>query len=240
MFGGQGVKIGELFGIKIYLNSSWFLIASVFVLSMQLYFAKAVPNQHAFSYWIFGILTAALLFISLLAHEFSHCLMARPFGIVFRSITLLMLGAVAISHTPLSKTTAKAEFFISLAGPLSNFAMAGALLSAADSLNLPKTSLVLESIALIATMNIVLGLFNLLPCFPMDGGRVLRAVLWWRTENIQKATTIAFWAATITCVLLVSALVWKASMWQALWIGTILTFIIRAGYTECRALSESE
>jgi Zn-dependent protease len=234
----QGVKIGELFGIKVYISLSWFLIAGALAWSVQLRFTETVPNQHAFLYWIFGIITVALLFASLLIHEFCHCLIGKLFGVVFRSITLLILGAVATSYTPLSKTTAKAEFYIALAGPLSNFALAGALFSLEGPLNLPKASLALESIVLIMSINIVLGLFNLLPCFPMDGGRILRAAIWWRTKNLQKATVIAFWVAIATCLLLLGALVWRKDIAQALWIGAILIVIINSAYAEYRAVNQ--
>ncbi len=239
MFESQGVKIGELFGIKIYLALSWFLIAGVLTWVIKLSIAKAVPDQHAFLYWTFGILVVALLFASLLIHELSHCLIGKLFGVVFKSITLVMTGAFAIADMSLSKKSATAEFFISLAGPLSNFALASALFSFAVLLNLPETSLELESFTQIITVNITLGLFNLLPCFPMDGGRVLRAALWWRTKDLQKATAIAFGAALTTCVLLLGALFWRGNLAQTLWIGIILiAFIVPSAYAEYRAVNK--
>lgn len=237
MFGGKPVEMGRLFGIRIRADLSWFILVALVTWKIYNLLIVKVPDQPFFLYWMFVFFLTTGVFVSLLMHEFSHCLVARHFGIVFSRITLCVFGAIATSDIKLSKLSAKSEFWFTLAGPLSNFCLVALL--AAPAFLLPKNSLWFESALMLLYINALLCLFNLLPCLPMDGGRILRAALWWRTGNLQKATTIAFWVAIVTSAALLAFLIFTGSIGQLFWIGALLLFIIPSAYDEYRMVHKS-
>lgn len=237
MFGGKPVEVGRLFGIRICADLSWFIIAALVTWNIYSRLIEKVPDQPFLLYLMFAFFLTAGVFASVLIHELSHCFVARRFGIVFSRITLCVFGAIATSNTKLSKLSAKSEFWFTLAGPLSNFCLVALL--AAPAFLLPKNSLWFESALMLLYINMILGLFNLLPCLPMDGGRILRATLWWRTGNLQKATTIAFGVAITTSAALLTFLIFTRSIGQLFWIGALLLFIIPSAYDEYRMIHKS-
>lgn len=181
------LKIATIMGIPIRVHFSWLIIFGLITWSLStFYFPKAAPELPVTSYWISGVVASILLFLSVAFHELSHSFVALRYKISIISITLFIFGGVAqMKGEPQSP---KAEFRIAIAGPLSSFFLS-LVFSAAYFLSEPYVLKALFSY--LARLNLILGIFNLIPGFPMDGGRVLRAFLWKRTDNFFYATRTA-------------------------------------------------
>ncbi len=175
-------------GIPIGVDFSWFLIFGLLSWSLaQNYFPGEFKDWPTYLYWFLGMVTSLLLFASVLLHELGHSYMARRFDLPVRSITLMVFGGVAqIAGEPRS---ARAEFWIALAGPLVSF-LIGAVLYLVEPL-VREFAPLLAVVKYLAYINIILAVFNLIPGFPLDGGRVFRAIVWAVTHNLRKATIIA-------------------------------------------------
>lgn len=182
-------KIARIFGIDIHIDSSWFIIFILFtwVLASS-YYPERFPEWSASQNWILGAFTALLLFVSVLIHELSHSLIAIHQGEQVRSITLFILGGVAQIHGE-PKQPLK-EFVMALAGPFASFVLAILFLMLNFVLHGFSRPLAAAAFYLFL-LNVALGCFNLLPGFPMDGGRVLRSIIWQVTGDLEKATKIA-------------------------------------------------
>jgi len=189
------VTIMRVAGIPIRLDASWFVIALVLTWAMAIRFAALFPREThpdftAATYWsmAFGMMIG--LFTCLILHEMGHCLMGKRFGMRFRSITLFIFGGVAeLESDPRS---ALAEFWMALAGPAVSLALAGSFWVLAIVGEFVNWFLPLQVIAAeLAFLNLILVGFNMLPAFPLDGGRVLRAAMWKLTGNYQRATVFA-------------------------------------------------
>lgn len=176
-------KIGSIMGIPIRVHFTWFVVFGLITWSLStFYFPKAAPDLPAVSYWVKGTLASLLLFASVAFHELAHSVVARRYHITIESITLFIFGGVAqMKGEP---PHPKAEFRIALAGPLSSFFLSA--LFYYGTLNTAGGTRAL--FAYVAQINLIIGLFNLIPGFPMDGGRVLRAYLWQRKKNYFYAT----------------------------------------------------
>ncbi len=182
-------RIGRVAGIDIFIDSSWFVIFILFTWAVSTsFFPQRFPDKVAVFHWILGTLTSLLVFASVLVHELSHSLVAKKQGETVKSITLFIFGGVAqITAEPKEPIH---EFTMAFAGPLASFAVAG--VSFVASFLLPGFSEPLAAVALYLSMvNVGLGIFNLLPGFPMDGGRVMRSIVWKITGDLKKATRIA-------------------------------------------------
>lgn len=182
-----GFRIGRLFGIPVYLHASWFIMFAL----ITFWFAAVVKGQHAgwnpVQYWLLGIVISIIYFASIVFHELSHSLVAMHYKIPVDSITLFVFGG--LSRISREAETAKQEFNIAIAGPLSSFFLGGVFLLIYE---LVPAGGPLHSIAgWMSILNFILGAFNLIPGFPMDGGRVLRAAVWGATKNYDKASRIA-------------------------------------------------
>ena len=176
-------KVATIMGIPIRLHFSWFIEFGLITWSLSThYFPKAAPDLPVASYWIKGTLAALLLFASVAFHELSHSYIAKKYHVSITSITLFIFGGIAqIKGEP---PHPKAEFRIAIAGPLSSFFLAGLFFL----LSISTTGGPRALFSYLAQINFVLGAFNLIPGFPMDGGRILRAVLWSRTKDFFYAT----------------------------------------------------
>jgi Zn-dependent protease len=185
-----GFPLFRLAGIQVRVDPSWFLIFLLIWWSLSAgYFPRAHPDTAPAQSWAAGLLAALLFFLSLLLHELSHSLVARRAGHEVRSITLFLFGGAAeMTSEPEDPGT---EFRIAVVGPLASFALAlgfwlaGALLAGAA------PELLVGVLRYLAYVNLALGTFNLLPGFPLDGGRMLRALLWWRTGSLRRASRVA-------------------------------------------------
>lgn len=182
-------KVARISGIDIKIDSSWIVIFLLFTFSLSaFYFPQSFQVASRVHYWLLGILTSLLVFISVLFHELAHSLTAKKQGEEVEDITLFILGGVArISVEP--KTPQK-EFFMALIGPVSSFFLALVFILI-SLLVAPYSKPFQVAAAYLGYINAIVGGFNLLPGFPMDGGRVLRAIVWKATGDIKRATRVA-------------------------------------------------
>ncbi len=193
------IKLGRIFGIEIGLHYSWLIIALLITLSLVGQFQ--VHNQHwgQTVIWAAAIVTALLFFAAIVVHELSHALVARARNLPVRSITLFALGGVA--QIEKEAAAPKTEFWMGIAGPITSFliglgclllawALGGWTLEAAAQTPVTQTPLV-AILVWLGVINIALAIFNMVPGFPLDGGRVLRAIIWWITGNAVRAIKIA-------------------------------------------------
>jgi len=184
-----GIPIGKIFGISLRLNYSWIIVFGLVTWTLAAnYFPLTFPNWSTTTSLVAGIITSLLFFISLLAHELMHSVVAQAKGIKVNSITLFIFGGVAqMSEEP---KRPKNELLISLAGPLTSLVIGGVCWGIWFGLR--DTAQFLEAVTFwLGWINIFLAGFNLIPGFPLDGGRVLRSILWWRSGNLRKATRTA-------------------------------------------------
>ncbi len=182
-----GMRIGKILGIPIYLHSTWVIIFAAITYSLATQFEQKNPSWSPTQEWSVAVITSVLFFASLLFHELAHSVVAQHYKIRVLSITLFIFGGVASIERDPSK--AIQEFNIAVAGPLSSGLLAGIFFGLAAVF--PANETVKSSALWLASMNAWLALFNLLPGFPLDGGRIFRAIIWGATRNFSKATRIA-------------------------------------------------
>lgn len=211
-----GFRLGRIFGITIAIDWSWFFIFLLVTVNLGLVFSQAHPDWEPGLRWIVAIGAALLFFISVLLHELAHSLVARAQRLPVRNITLFLFGGVSnIERNPPSP---QVEFLITIVGPVTSLVL-GALLLGLARTNLQRLDLNSTNPALIfaqldpltsillwlGPVNIALGLFNLIPGFPLDGGRILRSILWALTDNLRKATRWASWIGQVIAWLFIIA-----------------------------------
>jgi Zn-dependent protease/CBS domain-containing protein len=195
------IQIARVIGIPIYLHFSWLIIFGLIAWTLSTgYFPAQSPDLPASSYWAKGLVASLLFFVSILLHELAHAVVARRQGLRTRSITLFVFGGVAeLEKDP---RDGRAEFWMAAAGPVASLALAGLFYTLASLPFLgPSVAAVAKYLALI---NLMLALFNLVPAFPMDGGRLLRGALWGSLGK-ARATRIASGAGTLFAFLLIFA-----------------------------------
>lgn len=181
--------LGRIFGVSIGLHASWFLIAFLITLAAVQRWWVLHPQWGGGVIWTAAVVTALLFFAGLLAHELSHALVAKARGIPVESITLFALGGVA----QIRKDTGdpKTEFFMGIVGPAVSISIGLGCLSLARTFAGPYPTPAGEMLAWLGYLNLVLGVFNLIPGFPLDGGRILRSALWGITKDRTGATRTA-------------------------------------------------
>jgi Zn-dependent protease/CBS domain-containing protein len=200
----SGLRLGRLFGISIHIDWSWLLIFFLITWNLATSFAQVHPAWGSALTWSVAVAAALLFFASVLAHELAHALVAKAQHIPVRNITLFLFGGVSnIEHDPPSP---RAEFLMAIVGPITSIVLGIVFLlaaglgvgamgdAAANPAALaarldPLTTLLLW----LGPVNLILGIFNLVPGFPLDGGRVLRSILWAATKNLRTATRWASW-----------------------------------------------
>jgi Zn-dependent protease/predicted transcriptional regulator len=191
MMFGRSIRLIRLFGFEVKIDLSWLILGLLITYTLaQSLFPSQYEGLTKSAYWIMGIAGAFGLLVSIVFHELWHSLIARKFGLPMKGITLFIFGGVAeMTEEPPSP---KAEFFMAVAGPLSSIFFGGLLLGLSflgGSVGWARP--LLGVLSYLGILNLVLAGFNLLPAFPLDGGRVLRAVLWGWKDNIRWATKIA-------------------------------------------------
>jgi Zn-dependent protease/CBS domain-containing protein len=202
---GRGFRLCRLFGIAIVVDWSLIIIFTLITVHLGLaVFPRWHPEWTTPFVWGMALGTALLFFASVLAHELSHALVARIYDVPVRQITLFIFGGMA--HMEEEPSSPKAEFWISVVGPFTSIAIGViATLGGLAIANVPAEAFEEDPAAALASLgpaatlllwlgpiNLILGIFNMVPGFPLDGGRVLRAILWWRMKNVVRATQ---WAA---------------------------------------------
>lgn len=204
----NAIRIGRLFGIDLKVDSSWLFIFALVIWSLASLFASWHPAWSVPVRVAVALAAALAFFASILAHEMAHSLVARLYGISVRDITLHMFGGVSNIEREPAKPAA--EFLIAVVGPISSVLLGIGMLIAASAVTgvltptttgLSTASDIAASMGPLTTLlvwlgpvNIMIGVFNLVPGFPLDGGRILRSLLWLATGNLQKATR---WATTV-------------------------------------------
>ncbi|MDP2682899.1 MAG: site-2 protease family protein [Deltaproteobacteria bacterium] len=188
---GRGVKLFKILGVQISLDYTWFIVFGLVAWSLaQGYFPLIIPGLGTFTYILMGVISAVLLFACVLIHELSHSYTSNKLGLDIKEITLFIFGGVAkLTKEPDDPIT---ELKIAVAGPAASIVLAAifwVLMQIANAFSIyPVLSAIFEYLAMI---NMVLVIFNMIPGFPLDGGRVLRALWWKKTGDLQKATQIA-------------------------------------------------
>jgi len=181
----------KLLGFTVSVDASWGIILFLVVWSLsEGLFPSYFPELNSQTYWLMGLIGAMGLFVSIIIHEFSHSLIARKYGLKIKGITLFIFGGVAeMKDEPNSPKT---EFFMAIAGPIASLLLSilfAAFYQVATIIELP--ILVIGILGYLSAVNMLLAVFNMVPAFPTDGGRILRSLLWWIKGDIYWATQIA-------------------------------------------------
>ena len=230
------IKLGRIWGIQIGLHLSWILIAFLIAFSLAAQFALVNPDWSTATVWTTAIVTGLLFFVSVILHELSHAAVAKMRGLPVRSITLFALGGVASIEK--DAADASTEFWMGIAGPIASVVIGVLCLAAASAFGwVPENQLfapstpALTALVWLGFINITLAIFNMLPGFPLDGGRVLRAIIWWVTGNVDRSTRIAARVGQIFAILFI---VWgvfqffSGAGFGGLWLAFIGWFLLSA------------
>lgn len=234
----NAIDVFKVFGFRIKVDPSWLLIFVLIVWSLSTaYFPNALPGYARTDYILLSILAALGLFGSLILHELSHSLVARQFGVKISGITLFVFGGVAeLENEP---TSARSEFWIAIAGPIMSLFLGAVSLVVSNLIEasgLSHAGGVLFSY--IGLINLVLAGFNLVPAFPLDGGRILRAAIWAYKGDLIWATKIASLAGSIFGYTLIFSGLWAlfsggivGGLWQVL-IGLFVLSASKSAYQQ--------
>jgi Zn-dependent protease/CBS domain-containing protein len=229
----SNIKLGRVAGIEIGLHYSWFIIAALIAFSLGKRFHQVNPSWSTGQIWIAALLTAVLFFVTLLMHELSHSLVAQARGLKVKSITLFALGGV--SQIEEEATDAKTEFWVAIAGPVASLVIGFGCLAVAAGLGWhppaePRTA-VTAVLVWLGYINVGLGIFNLIPGFPLDGGRVFRATVWAITKNADRSTRIAARLGQVVAFLFILGGLWGffgGAGFNGLWTAFIGWFLMDA------------
>lgn len=224
----KGFRIARIFNIDIELHWTMVFIAGFIVMSLVGVFEKEFPQSHFLLHWSAAILATVLFLYSILFHEIAHSLVAKKFGILVKRITLFIFGGAAQMDSKKAFESPKTEFLISIAGPISSIFLVAAFFALTIFLRsfVPQLGVFISVFSWVGYINIVLIIFNIIPIFPMDGGRVLRSILWWLTKNVVKATKIAVTITIILSVLLpLGGFLW-GGWFSAVWFGFISFLVL--------------
>ncbi len=188
---GKPMTLFRIFGFEVKVDWSWLILGALIVWSLATgLFPVWYKGLEKADYWAMGVAGALGLFLSIVFHELWHSLIARRFGLNMRGITLFLFGGVSeMADEPPSP---KAEFFLAVAGPISSVGLAAIFLAVSYLLiGHGPTTPITGVLNYLGYLNLVLAGFNLIPAFPLDGGRVLRAILWGAWNDLRRATRVA-------------------------------------------------
>ncbi len=234
----RAIKIFTLQGFDIKVDPSWLLIATLITWSLsRQYFPEVVQGQQEATYLLMAVFAMLAFFGSLILHELAHSVVARHYGVKIKSITLFLFGGVAELET--EPQEAGVEFWIALAGPAMSMTLAAgfwfmAWVGDIAGIGAPVT----QVLSYLGLINLVLALFNLVPAFPLDGGRVLRAYLWKRSGDILTATKTAANSGSMFAYVLMALGLFllfggqtASGLWQ-IFIGGFLLLAARSSYEQ--------
>ena len=227
------IKLGRIFGVAVGLHYSWLIIALLVTLSLHSQFAVTHPDWGSGTAWATALITGLLFFVSILLHELSHAAVAKARGIPVRAITLFALGGVA--QIEKDAADAKSEFWMGIVGPITSFVIGVACLvlawglgwNVADESASPPAAMFMW----LGYINIALAVFNMIPGFPLDGGRVLRAIVWWITGDAVRSTRIASVVGQLVAFGFIMLGVWRffsGAGFGGLWLAFIGWFLLDA------------
>ena len=236
---GNAFNLGKLFGIQFRLHYTWFIIFVLIIISFSWQiFPIDYPGHPQLLYWVMGIVTSLLFFASILAHELAHSLVGRANNIPIKSITLFIFGGVA--QMTREAKSAGAELKMAVAGPACSLAIAGLFYSVwffTRNAIMPVTAMAFQ----LFYINLALAAFNLIPGFPLDGGRVFRSVLWQVTGNYERSTRIATWVGQgvgylfiLGGILVIFLRPFGLDWFSGLWLAFIGWFLENAASTSYR------
>ena len=217
----------RIFGIEIGLHYSWFLIAFLIVVSLVSQFHIANPMWSENTLVAMAVETGALFFISLLLHELAHSVFAQSHGMPVREITLFALGGV--SQIEKNPSSARSEFWMAFVGPLTSAVIGGLCLGVRRVLT-PATPAE-AMFEWLGYINLGLAAFNMIPGYPLDGGRVLRAALWWKTGSVERATRMAARTGQVAGLLFIAwgiVQFFSGAGFGGLWIAFIGWFLLQS------------
>ena len=227
------IKLGRIFGVEIGLHYSWFIIALLITLSLASQFSRTNPDWSDSLRWGLAIISAVLFFGAIVAHELSHAVVAKARGLPVRSITLFALGGVALIEK--EAADAKTEFWMGIIGPITSFVIGLACLAITLALGWRPPEFPQQPLSAmlmwLGYINIALAIFNMIPGFPLDGGRVLRAVMWWITGDANRATKIAARVGQVIAfgmIILGVMRFFGGAGFNGLWIAFIGWFLLNA------------
>lgn len=223
------IRIGRIAGIDIYIHISWVIIIVFLTWSLATgWFSLLYPGWSTITYWVVSLIAALLLFVAVLVHELAHSLVARARGLPVKSITLFIFGGVSnIEQEPQSPGV---EFQMAFVGPLASLLIGGIayLLLLALGKN---TSPLAAILGYLAVSNVLLGIFNLIPGFPLDGGRVLRSIVWKASGSLRTATRATTIVGQVIAYLFILVGIWLffgGNLLDGIWLGFIGWFLLSA------------
>jgi Zn-dependent protease len=224
-------QIGRILGIPLRLHVSWFLVFALVSWSLAVgYFPAQLPGMPAWTYWVTAAVAALVLFASVILHELGHSLVARRRGVAIAGITLFVFGGV--SQMREEPPDARTELQVALAGPLISVGLAllfglAAYLTGADT----GPTALSAFLAYLAMINATLAVFNMIPAFPLDGGRVLRAGLWRVRGDVGAATRAAAGVSRFVALAMIAVGIFQllGGRFGGLWLALIGWFILQAG-----------
>jgi len=234
------IKLGRIAGIEIGLHYSWFVIALLIAFSLASHFHAVTPQWNEAMIWTAALITSVLFFVTLLLHELAHSLVAKSHGLRVRAITLFALRGV--SQIESEAGDAKTEFWIAIVGPLTSFVIGLICMGIVRATGwLPSSepgNPVIAVLLWLGYINIALAIFNMIPGYPLDGGRVLRAIAWWITHNADRATRAAAQVGQAVALLFIVYGVYRffvgggfGALWMA-FIGWFLWDAARGSYLQ--------
>jgi Zn-dependent protease/CBS domain-containing protein len=228
MMTAHSISLGRFFGVEVRIDASWIFIAFLFGWSFYLQFGAELADLDRFANVLLSTGSVVIFFSSVLAHELSHSVMARRLGIRVEGITLFLFGGV--TKTRMEASRPRDEFLIAVVGPLTSLGIAGLLWLALQWLPDAVPAPIPFAIGYIAWLNLFLGIFNLLPGMPLDGGRVLRSILWKTSGSLTAATRRASTAGKVLASALIGLgiVVVFAGDLSGLWMAAIGWFLFQA------------
>jgi Zn-dependent protease len=244
----QGIRIGRILGIPIYLDFSWILIFGLVTLSLGSQFKQEFPQWSTTEQWGAGILTSVLFFASVVFHELAHSAVAQHYKIKVLSITLFLFGGLArIGREP---GKAIQEFNIAIAGPLASGLLAALFYGLKVAIPRREVAAVVDPLWF---ANAMLAAFNMLPGFPLDGGRMFRAMVWGATKDFARATRVAAASGKLIAYLMIGLGIFSVfagdrggligdyvGRWGGIWLAFIGWFLLSAAQASVSQLTIRE
>jgi Zn-dependent protease len=226
---GHSWRLGRIAGVEVRIDASWVVIALLITYSLFLQFTATYRTLDSPAGITLAVGATVLFFSSVLAHELSHALVARRVGIPVKSITLFIFGGVTEAHV--DSQGPKGEFMVSSVGPLSSIALAGVFWGLSVALRGIAPDPVVGAIGYLGWVNLMLAAFNLLPGFPLDGGRILRSIMWGTTHSLRRATRAASLVGEAMGYLMIAAaffFVFGGLLISGIWLAAIGWFLAQA------------